>query len=564
MKKTLALVLGLMMVFSVVTFAEGEYPIPEGFVYQDYHDYSSYPIVEDGSVTITVARNYVADYGIDADDTWFWTWNKHASGLNFDIEDISSAAVAERKPLLFAGNELPDMLFNMGISTSDVARYGVAEGQLLPLNEYITPEIMPNFHAMIQRYPEIIGDITASDGKIYTLPMVSGLKLANGISSELFFINKEIMEEVGFDFPQTLDEFTAMLYAMKEKYPDSYPFGGAASTPADPRCYILNALGFLTIENNYAGNMVAEKNGEAVIPAYHDDFIEYLKLLNQYYNDGILPPDFFTMDLTAANAQMAEGRTFTFAYWPNIAVPQIDEFQKWYSGYPLTSAWNDTKRWPNITKTHPGGLALSAQTKYAEEIMRWADFYFSALGGIYAWGGPLMGSEDTLGMISGCYPNADGSITYHLPGDGYENNYSYFCGLFGGSTAFGNRSHALELEDEGCVTPQQYIAWQLNGVVEPFTWDMSNGDNFARSTMDDTIKPYETIGFPRTTYFDEETEDNIADLRSVLDSYIDAEVAKFITGKRAIAEFDAFREELKGLGIEELQTIYSDYFNLVK
>ena len=93
---------------------------------------------------------------------------------------------------------------------------------------------------------------------------------------------------------------------------------------------------------------------------------------------------------------------------------------------------------------------------------------------------------------------------------------------------------------------------------------MSNGDNFARSTMDDTIKPYETIGFPRTTYFDEETEDNIADLRSVLDSYIDAEVAKFITGKRAIAEFDAFREELKGLGIEELQTIYSDYFNLVK
>ena len=39
MKKTLALVLGLMMVFSVVTFAEGEYPIPEGFVYQDYHDY---------------------------------------------------------------------------------------------------------------------------------------------------------------------------------------------------------------------------------------------------------------------------------------------------------------------------------------------------------------------------------------------------------------------------------------------------------------------------------------------------------------------------------------------
>lgn len=564
MKRTLALILGLIMVFSAMAFAENAYPIPEGFVYPDYHDYSSWPIVEDGSVTIKVARCYIADYGIDADNTWFWTFNKLASGLNFEIEDISSAAATERKTLLFAGNELPDMFYNMGIGTSDVARYGVSEGQLLPLNDYITPEIMPNFYELIQKYPEILSDITASDGKVYALPMVSGLKLANGISSELFFINKEVMEEVGYDFPQTLDELTDMLYAMKEQYPESYPFGGAANTMADPRTYILNALGFLTVESNYAGNMVAVKNGEAVIPAYEDDFVEYLTILNQYYNDGIMPTDFFTMDLTAANALVAEGKTFTFSYWPNVAVPVVEEFQKWYSGYPLTSEWNDTKQWPSISKVSIGGLALSAKTQYAEEIMRWADFYFSALGGVYEWGGPLMGSEDTLGMISGCYPNADGSITYHLPGDGYENNYAYFCGLFGGSTAFGNRSHAVELEDEGCGTPQQFIAWELTGKIDPFVWDLNNGDNFARSTMDNTIKLYETVGFPRITYFDEETEDTIADLRSVLDSYIDTEVAKFITGKRDISEFDAFRAELKNLGIEELEAIYSDYYENVK
>ena len=560
MKKVALILLALVMLLSGSALAD-DYPLPEGFVYQDYHDYSQYPIVTDGSVTISVGRLRNSSYGIDAKDTWFWTWNQQASGIKMDFVEVLDTAISERKTLMFAGDELPDVMIQFGFTTDELVRYGTNEGQLLALNDYITPDIMPNFYAWCEAYPEILSAITAADGNIYTLPMISGLKLANGIATEIFFIKKDVMEEVGFDFPQTLDEFTAMLYAMKKAYPDSYPFGGAANTSADPRVYILNALGFLTSESNFYGSQVAIKNGKAVIPAYHDDFLEYLTVLNQYYTDGIMPDDFFIMDLTAANAQVAEGKTFTFAYWPNVAVPEVEEFQKWYSGYPLTSDVNDTKQWLAVTTTSIGGFAVSAKTKYAEEIMRWIDFYFSSLGGIYEWGGPLMGSPDTLGMISGCYPNDDGSITYHLPGDGYENNYSYFTGLFGGTVAFGNRSHDLATEAEGCVTPQQYIAWQKNGFIEPFVWDMNNGDNFARSTMDNTVKPYDVEGFPKIVYFDEETADRVNDLKTVLDSYIETEVAKFITGKRDLSEFDAFRAELEKLGIQEFQGIYSDYYD---
>jgi len=50
------------------------------------------------------------------------------------------------------------------------------------------------------------------------------------------------------------------------------------------------------------------------------------------------------------------------------------------------------------------------------------------------------------------------------------------------------------------------------------------------------------------------------ELRSVIDPYIEAEVAKFITGARSLDEFDAFQAELDGLGIDELEGIYVDYY----
>ena len=50
--------------------------------------------------------------------------------------------------------------------------YG-SQGILLPLEEYITPEIMPNLYALTQEDPSILKSITTPDGHIYSLPMIS-------------------------------------------------------------------------------------------------------------------------------------------------------------------------------------------------------------------------------------------------------------------------------------------------------------------------------------------------------------------------------------------------------
>ena len=558
MKKNFALVLAIMLcMMTVSAFAE---TMP----YPDYHDYSQFPIVEDGSVTITVGRGKLDGYAIDADQTWFWTFAQKASGINMEFEEVLISARNERKTLMFASGDLPDVMIDFGFTTEELVRYGINEGQLLVLNDFITPEIMPNLCAWIESYPEILTAITAPDGSIYSLPLLMSMGDKVEIANQFqMAVKNTVLYELTDPIPETLQEFSDMLYKMKALYPDSNPMGGgAAEASVDPRDFILNALGYLTTTANNIGVDVAVRNGKAVIPAGDDDFLDYLTTLNQWYVDEIISPDFFTLNAIAVNAKVAEGTFFTHPTAVFTAVPEMEQFLQWGYIGPLTSEKNDVKQCLQNGAVRVGGAVLSAEAKHAEEIMRWLDFYFSSLGGTYMYGGPRMGSPDTLDMISGYVHNVDaGNFTYHPVDDGYENNYAYFNSIFGGmSSTFGNRSHPLELEAQGGTGMVQFLAYNQTGILKPRSCDVLNAFDFGTISLLQNVMPYMTSGFPTVTYFDAEVAERINEIRSVLEPYIDNQVAKFITGVRDLSEFEAYRAELRDLGYDEYQKYYADYY----
>ena len=60
--------------------------------------------------------------------------------------------------LAFASGDLPDIVYGAGsnsLTSSMEIDYG-SQGILLPLEEYITPEIMPNLYALTQEDPSIL------------------------------------------------------------------------------------------------------------------------------------------------------------------------------------------------------------------------------------------------------------------------------------------------------------------------------------------------------------------------------------------------------------------------
>lgn len=534
--------------------------------YNDHTDYVDWPLVPEGEeMTVRVATVRSEQYGKDPEDQWFWIWSEETSGIDFDVGQVLTTAVEERKSLMFASGDLPDLLFGISLTTSELVRYGMSEGLLLDLTPYITPEIMPNLCAWIEAYPESIAYCTTPDGKIYTLPGYSDFYIT-GDGRNQMQINTDWLAEAGLEMPETLDEFTEMLYAFKELHPESIPLGsGAKNGESDPRNYLLNAFGYLWPDTyvNPIGAEPALREGEVVIPAYDDTFVEFLKLLNQYYTDGLMAADFFTIDQTTAFAQLAEDNVGAYAGLAYLALPEKEDFTKWVDASPLTSEWNDTAEWGTLNHFRYGYVSLSADVdpEKIETIMRYLDAFYSDLLGMYLWCGPSATSSDTLGIIGGYMVTEDNSYVW-LDAEGNEMNSQAFMEGDSGnmSHGFGNRSHPLqnkEAFDSGVTNrPEMRSYYYDKNNILPYTYDPNFGSGAHLLNMQQNVEPYRTESFPMVVYYDEETTLAVDELHTILDPYIESEVAKFITGARDLSEFADFQSELEAMGIQELLGYY--------
>ncbi|HML46532.1 MAG TPA: extracellular solute-binding protein, partial [Clostridia bacterium] len=467
MRRSLILLLALALTLTMV---------PAALAY-DYHDYSQFPLAN-GDITLRLAVRRDPSYGADADKTWFWTWMKQASGLNFEIEQVLSTAVSDRKNLMFASGDLPDAMIGFGFTTSQLVKYGQTEGQLLALNSLITPDIMPYLSQWFGDYPDWEASSKAPDGSIYSLPCFNAY--APG-SSERIFWNTTWLEAVGKEVPNTLDEFLDVLYAFKEAKPDAYPLGGGANGD-DPRSYFLNALGYLTAASSDKGYSIALRKGELVIPGGDPLYKEFLSILHRLYADEIVNPSFFSMDKTAVDAMIAEDLNGVIPIYPYLATPEVEKFSQWTSGYPLTSEWNDTKQWLSASRLNVGGCVVSADAQHVETLMRWLDFFFGDLGGLYMWNGPAANSEDCIGMTKGYIIREDGSSVYvDVVEKTYESNlvrnYAQMMGFF---NVFGNRAHAV---GDPAITQGNLMQRFYGAEMTEATYDMANGDQNYRYSM---------------------------------------------------------------------------------
>ena len=577
---SLLMVLAMLCSFAAAETTEGEwhdrwlpvYTYSGETALPEYMNTESYfPIVKEGSdITLKIGLVYNDTY-TDPDqvkDSWFYTFLSKYTGIKFEFDCIPSSAFAQRKALVFL-EELPDIMMGYQLSTTDLVTYGDVDKQLLNMVPYITPDIAPSITLQMQD-ENIKMAVTTGTGAIYTLPRVYGDLDTNAYgNAEAMYIRTEWLNEIGLEkAPTTLDGFTAMLYAFKEKHPDGIALL-ASDQGMDVRSYVYNALGYLTETENDTGAGPALRNGEVVIPAYTPEFKEALKVLNEWYVNGLIPQDYFALETTAEDALVTEenwGATNRASLGNLISAVQDEQgnysypMQKYWTGYPLTSQWNDTQAVQSYSRASKiGGVAISANTKYPEVCVRLLDFWFTELGNIYQWEGAANGSPDTLGMTEGHSVTPEWKVTYHDVVAGTKESGSYYAYTENNPTGqlFGHRATSLYNDR----THYREISIELSGYeATPFTLREDNADNWFKLAKMEGFFPYLVTGYPTYLYLDEDTSLELSDLQSVINPYIDTEVAKFITGLNSLDQFDKFQEDLKAMGIEDMLKIYTDAY----
>lgn len=492
MKKTLCVLLALMLLLVTATTA-----LAAGI---DYHDYSQFPLVTDGSVTIRVAVCRNDANGIDWEKMWFWNWLEKATGIHFEVEQILDSVRDEKLSLMFASGELPDLIYGLRLTTDELVRYGQGEGLLMPLNQFVTEDIMPNACAWFKAYPKAMAYCTAPDGNMYTLPWLYMVDRLVG-ESDRVFMNESWAKELGYEtVPETLDDFVAMLYKMKEAKPDSIPLGGGMEA-RNPMFYLMNAYGYLSTAYGY-GQEIALRDGKAVIPAGDTTFKEVLALMHKFYEDGIIAEDFFTMDNTKLSAYMNDNMLGVYPFVPFTVNSDPTFWKNWCSVKPLTSEFNSVQQWLKYDSISIGQWAVSANSQYGELLARLADFYFSDIGTIYAWYGPMNGTDDCLGMTEGWIinPETNGRAWPEINSGKYPSTSDYMnqmgCGVNGGG--IGNHSHTIGTSDIPLDYDLDNIMRYLYGApIEPERiYDLDDPDPAFRYSMLHNISPYEVDGFP--------------------------------------------------------------------
>lgn len=523
------------------------------------------------TVSLLTTRNSTATN--DIEDVWFFKYLAQKMNVDFELEQ--TLETDQRISLMFASDSVPDLVWGIRLSNNDVMVYGMQEGMLLNWKDLITPELMPNTYQAMQDYPDAFTASTAPDGNIYTLPMITGSSYyanTGSFSAAIrMYINKDWMDACGItELPTTLDEYLEVLRTFKEKDPmglgeNNIPLIG---NQEKDKTFVWNALGFHGTATQAYGTSFDLKDNQLVLPCYTEEAKEFITFYNTLYNEGLISPDYFTLDQTAARGLMASGVCGVLGDSTLTAIG--DAWPSWIALSPLTSDVNDVA----VAAFNPGysvgQLYASAYTEHPEVLARIVDYMYSDEGALYYNYGPMKGTEETLGMVDGWYYDENNRITTDKVVNGeftdiseyayqYIKSYSSAPGRFDHYSQTAAAMAGIEFPGKEMTIVDKLTGAEIPSLIMDVYTD-DNNDGHWRITQSEAMIDHLTAVRLPDVYLTAEQNQRVADLSTVINDYVTAESAKFIVGTRPLSELDAYFEELKSLGIEEYIAIYQEAY----
>ena len=526
---------------------------------------SARPIVNEGEeITLKVAIQRASVAETPVEDLWFFRFVEEKLNINLEVEWLTTENYEERKSLMLASNDLPDLMIGLSLKKDEVLKYGVENEMLLPLSDYVSEELTPNMLAIWEKFADYMPAYTAPNGKVYTIPaMASKIGLhgkSNTVPVYRGYFHPKYVEAAGIqELPDTLDEFVDYLRAVKAL--DPAEMGVDEIWPMVPspfsydHAYFTNAFGWMT--ENFKDFTVPcwdVEKGELVVPFLEDKFTDYITFYNMLYTEGLMHPDYYTMDNATIRAYESN-TAIAFDILPVLY--GVQDFENYHYLLPLSSEWNTEGNVTAGLVTGEGGIYVSSATEYPEVCMRFLDYLCSDEGLVYYAYGPAAGSEDTLGMITGYQVKEDLSGFYYeeVQSGKYSDEFTYTSNVI-------NLTHAQVLPQDAATTYRYEMAGIEASKVPEHKLNLANAGGFAENEWANAAKGKLVDQLP-TAFISTDVLERYTDLKTVLNNYINSEMAKFVVGQRALSELPDFMKELKVMGGEEYRDIilgaYANY-----
>lgn len=528
MKKFLSLIVALVLCLSTVAFADPM--ITE-------------PAWEGDMIDAEIAVYMRSNQGVK-EDIWWWDFCREYFKINFSVTQTASAS--DYKSIAFMGGEMPDVFYQLFMNSNAQVEHGDINGFLMELQDYITPELMPNLCKILDANPGAKEFLQTQTGAIYSLGAFNNADATN----MTFYINQRWLDEAGLAVPETLDQFEEVLAAFKTRTgKDGSPVTPMGGDYGNCPRFLANALGWVTNSASYLTSPALY--GEEMTPEFiygnKEMFPIFMQYMKKWVDAGYFSANLFASQVAGdeANALKANDACGFEQNYSNV----LDQTE-WTAAKFLTSEYNATSR---VGRTYNGqnnqsfSLASDVEESKIERLIKWADWHYDYDNYQISHYGPS--AEDT----------------------------EWLCDLKSGWTATKNEEDrwvftCAEMEDGTCGSFGDYQNKFVQGIIASYVGlgvDMFGDSTFPTNPAqylhkeDENVLPYIVEPYPQSIYLTPAEVEVTSALGSAINTYVQEQYAQFVTGALEIneANLEAYFAQLDKLGFQEYQQIYVDYYN---
>ena len=517
-----------------------------------YSNTNGFPIVQE-KISIHVAmpyHYYVLDYE-DNDQTRYLEELTNIR-VEFDLlPQTGTSGSTERLNLMFSsGAPLPDVFYTTPLTPTMIITLGQG-GLLIPLQEFVTPDLMHNYIHMITDFPTVWAAAHSADGNVYALATGNDHMVTNQQAMRMW-INVPFLETLSMNTPTTTEEFYQYLVAVRDRDPNGNGLRDEIPLISDISGWMARIDGFImnAFIYNDTTNATDPQNRwrlfiqpDGRIDSSYDkpEWRQGLEYMTRLHTEGLLAPESFTIVQDQIRAIVEAPGPQRVGAIPNggnhnFAIPTGTRRNDFTTIPPLRGpngvqqAWFD--QYNNISV---GRFAISKDSLIPEIAIKWADAQmtpdFATRQGMGILGRDWLIPPDGTPAVSGGQARSERILLWGTPTNAY-----WAAGL--GRGVF----FSYDTIFQGDVYELEYVLWRA--------YEQTNPYRFMR-------------GVPRQLPYSLEESRIFTDLNTSIIQYVEQFMAQVVTGRIPLNDstWDTYIRDLDRMGLPRLLSTVQGAFD---
>lgn len=468
--------------------------------------------------THTTIGTRIEDWG----DAEFNQWYEEQTGVTIDWITPVGGTESDNLAMLISSGEYPD-IFLSAASYYNTGAYGLMkDGVVIDIADYL--DQLPNFKKQLEMSDLRMKESYSDNGELSSFSIFSKDDKPTSTWYGIL-MRKDYLDAVGMDVPETYDEWYNVLCAFRDELGLTKP-------------YVLNYDGFPKL-NAFIGGLgfgysstqpFYQVDGTVYFAPLSDGFRTYLEMMNKWYTEGLIDPDFMSM-----NSSSAEMSTYSDPMTGSMVAPLSlapvlkaligDESVEYVAvPNPVVNKGDEVHIYPYNASVSVG-YQISTQCENLDIALKWCDLQYSD-DVIFQgnWGidesNYIINDDGTVKFSDNIFKNADG--------------FSAIDMIYSIAPTPVVVDQTRDREDDPF----------LNEAADMYDSQCDNDYNISNSL----------------TMNDEETEIYNSVITDVM-TYVQEMQVKYILGIESFDQYDAFLDKIREMGIDQATAAYQSAFD---